>query len=251
LAREHNSSLKIIGFIFEGVDEMARYDTIDNVREYPTGLTDQTAIFMRAVYGWMTIGLGITAVTAWMVASSPAVMRVVLTNAPIFWGVMIVQFALVAVLATRVDRLAPAVASALFLGYSALTGLTMSFVFLAFTGESVARTFLISAGMFGGATLYGMTTNRDLGGFARFLLMGLIGVVLASVVAMFWSSDALQVVTSFIGVIVFAGLAAVDAQRLRAIAASRPSPIAGALALYLDFVNLFLSLLRFFGRRRD
>jgi uncharacterized protein len=141
--------------------------------------------------------------------------------------------------------------------YSALTGVTISFVLLAYTGESVANTFIVTAGMFGGLAAYGTLTRRSLAGMGSFLFMGLIGVVLASVVGIFWHSDALQFVISFIGVIVFSGLAAYDAQRLKAMALTTPTgqteayAIVGALALYLDFINLFLFLLRFLGSRRD
>ena len=144
------------------------------------------------------------------------------------------------------------------MAYSALTGITISFVLLAYTGESVATTFMVTAGMFGAMAAYGTTTRRSLAGFGQFLFMGLIGVVIASVVGMFWHSDGLQFVLSFIGVIVFTGLTAYDAQRLKSMALMTSSgeigsyAIVGALALYLDFVNLFLMLLRLQGggRRR-
>jgi FtsH-binding integral membrane protein len=167
------------------------------------------------------------------------------------------QLGLVFVLAARVDKLAASTAGMLFVLYSALTGVTISFVLLAFTGESVANTFLVTAGMFGGLAAYGTVTKRSLAGLGSFLFMGLIGVVLASIVGIFWQSDALQFVISFIGVIVFSGLAAYDAQRLKAMALASPGgqtgsyAIVGALALYLDFINLFLFLLRFTGSRRD
>jgi len=147
--------------------------------------------------------------------------------------------------------------SLLFVAYSALTGVTISFVLLAYTGESVATTFFITAGMFGAMAAYGTTTRRSLAGFGQFLFMGLIGVVLASVIGLFWQNDALQFVISVVGVIVFTGLAAYDAQRLRSMALALPTgqtgsyAIVGALALYLDFINLFLFLLRFTGSRRD
>jgi FtsH-binding integral membrane protein len=144
----------------------------------------------------------------------------------------------------------------LFILYSALTGVTFSFVLLAFTGESVATTFLVCAGTFGAMAAYGTTTSRSLAGWGQFLFMGLIGVVLASIVGIFWHNDAFQFVLSFIGVIVFTGLAAYDAQRLKQMALASGGQIGsyaivGALALYLDFINLFLMLLRFFGNRRD
>jgi FtsH-binding integral membrane protein len=179
------------------------------------------------------------------------------TNRPVFWGLMIAQLGIVFVLSARVQRMAPATASLLFIVYSALTGVTLSFVLLAYTGESVATTFMVTAGMFGALAMYGTVTARNLQGFGQFLFMGLIGVVLASIVGIFWHSDALQFVISFIGVIVFTGLAAYDAQRMKAMALAMPAgqtgsyAIVGALALYLDFINLFLFLLRFLGNRRD
>jgi uncharacterized protein len=134
---------------------------------------------------------------------------------------------------------------------------TLSLVLLAFTGESIARTFVVTAGMFGALALYGTTTRRNLEGFGQFLFMGLVGLVLASIVNIFWTSDGFQFVLSFIGVIVFAGLTVYDANRLKAMALAVPAgqagsyAVAGALALYLDFLNLFLFLLRFMGGRRD
>jgi FtsH-binding integral membrane protein len=220
-------------------------------------VTERVNAFLRAVYGWMAVGLAITAATAWMIAGSPAIVRAIATNRLLFWLLLGAQLGIVVALSARVDRMAASTASLLFIVYSALTGVTMSFVLMAYTGESVANTFVVTAGMFGGLALYGTTTRRSLAGMGSFLFMGLIGVVLASVVGMFWHSDALQFVISFIGVIVFSGLAAYDAQRLKAMALATPAgatetyAIVGALALYLDFVNLFLFLLRFLGNRRD
>jgi FtsH-binding integral membrane protein len=218
-------------------------------------IADRVRAFLSAVYGWMGAGLAITATTAWLIARSPTLVSAIATNRIVFWGLMIAQLGIVFVLSARVQRLAASTASLLFILYSALTGVTISFVLLVYTGESVATTFFITAGMFGALAAYGTVTRRSLAGLGHFLFMGLIGVILASVVGMFWRSDALQFVVSFIGVIVFTGLAAYDAQRLKAMALATPegqsgSPIVGALALYLDFVNLFLFLLRFSGSRR-
>jgi FtsH-binding integral membrane protein len=218
---------------------------------------ERVGTFLRAVYGWMAVGLALTALTASFVASSPALVTTIATNRPVFWGLIIAQFGIVLLLSARVQTLAASTASLLFVAYSALTGVTMSFVLLAYTGESVAMTFLITAGMFGSLALYGTVTSRSLAPVGQALFMGLIGVVLASVVGMFWHSDALQFVISCAGVVVFAGLAAYDAQRLKAMALATPNgatgsyAIVGALALYLDFINLFLFLLRFTGNRRD
>jgi FtsH-binding integral membrane protein len=220
-------------------------------------LADRVTTFLSAVYWWMCAGLAITATSAWFIAGSPTIVRAIATNRMLFWGLMIAQLGIVFVLSARVQRLAASTASLLFVLYSALTGVTMAFVLLAFTGESVATTFLVTAGMFGGLAVYGTVTRRSLAGLGQFLFMGLIGVVLASVVGMFWHSDGLQFVVSFIGVLVFSGLAAYDAQRLKEMAAAAPGgetssyAIVGALTLYLDFINLFLFLLRFTGNRRE
>jgi len=221
------------------------------------GVAERVNPFLRAVYGWMSLGLIITALTATVVASSPALVSAVVTNRLLFWGLVIAQLGIVFVLSARVQQLAPATASLLFIGYSALTGVTLSVVLLAFTGDSIATTFVVTAGMFGALAFYGSITRRDLSGLGSFLLMGVVGLVLASIVGLFWHNDALQFVISFIGVIVFTGLTAYDAQRLKVMAMATPSgeygsyAIVGALALYLDFINLFMFLLRFLGQRRD
>jgi uncharacterized protein len=238
---------------------MAYEDISPNDTRFASSIpaTELVNAFLRAVYGWMAVGLAITAASAWFIAGSPVIVRAVATNRLLFWGLMGAQLGLVVVLSARVEKMAASTASVLFAAYSALTGVTMAFVLLAFTGESIANTFLVTAGMFGGLAAYGTVTRRSLAGMGSFLFMGLIGVVLASVVGIFWQSDALQFVISFIGVIVFSGLAAYDAQRLKAMAFATPGgqtgtyAIVGALTLYLDFINLFLFLLRFTGNRRD
>jgi FtsH-binding integral membrane protein len=170
---------------------------------------------------------------------------------------MVAQLGLVGVLSFRVQKLAASTAAGLFIAYSALTGVTMSFILLAYTRESIASTFMVAAATFGGMALYGTVTKRSLAGWGQFLFMGLIGVVIASVVGMFWQSDGLQFILSFCGVIVFTGLAAYDAQRLKAMALAIPNAsgtsaysVVGALTLYLNFINLFLMLLRLLGDRR-
>jgi FtsH-binding integral membrane protein len=218
---------------------------------------ERVTAFLRLVYGWMFAGLAVTAVVAYLVAGSPAIVTAIATNRFLFWMLAIAQLGVVLLLSARVGSLAPGTAAALFLGYSALTGVTMAFVLLIYTGESVATTFFITAGMFGATALYGTTTQRSLAGVGQFMFMGLIGMVIASIVGMFWHNDGLQFVISFIGVIVFTGLAAWDAQRMKAMALALPEgasgsyAVVGALSLYLDFINLFLSLLRFVGNRRD
>jgi uncharacterized protein len=235
---------------------MSSYDAVSR-DGFQLGIAEQASTFLAAVYGWMCAGLAITAATAWFVAGSPAIIRAITANGMVFWTLAIAQLAIVFVLSARVQQLAASTAALLFVIYSVLTGATLSFVLLAYTGESVAGTFVVAAGMFGGLAAYGTLTKRDLGGIGQFLFMGLIGVVLASMVGLFWHNDAFQFVLSLIGVVVFSGLAAYDAQRLKMMALqapagqSSPYAIVGALTLYLDFTNLFLFLLRFTGTRRN
>ena len=223
----------------------------------PVAAAERVSAFLRSVYGWMCVGLAITAVVALQVASSPTLLRTLVANQFLFLGLIAVELGLVFYLSARATRLAPGTATALFVVYAALNGVTLSFVFLAYTGESVASTFVVTAGMFGAMALYGSTTKRSLAGFGQFLFMGLVGLVLASLVGIFWHNDALQFVISAVGVIVFTGLTAWDAQRLKQMALAIPAgqvgsmAIVGALALYLDFINLFLFLLRFLGGRRE
>jgi FtsH-binding integral membrane protein len=222
----------------------------------PEIAAERVTSFLRSVYGWMCAGLAITAGTAVVVAATPAVVETIATNRWMFWAIVIAQLGIVFVLSGRVQTLASSTASLLFVAYSALTGLTLSFVLLAFTGESITTTFLVTAGMFGALAAYGTFTRRSLAGWGQFLFMGLIGVVLASIVGIFWQSSALQFVITFAGVIVFTGLTAYDANQLRAMALSLPDgrvasfAIVGALKLYLDVINLFLMLLRILGDRR-
>jgi FtsH-binding integral membrane protein len=218
---------------------------------------ERVTAFLRKVYGWMCVGLGITAVVALGVAGSPTLVRAIVSNPILFFGLFIVELGLVFYLSARVNKLAPSTAAALFVAYSALNGAVLSMIFLAYSGTSIATTFFVTAGMFGALALYGTTTRRSLAGVGQFVFMGLIGLILASVVGVFVRSQGLQFVISVVGVIVFTGLTAWDAQRLKAMATALPEgrtgsyAIVGALSLYLDFINLFLFLLRFFGGRRD
>ena len=211
--------------------------------------------FLRTVYGWMFAGLGLTALVAYAVANSPALLHAIASNRILFFGAVVAELGLVFFLSARVQSLAPNAAVLLFLLYSALNGLTLSIVVAAYTGESVATTFATTAGMFGALAVFGTLTKRSLAGAGQFFYMGLIGVVLASVLGMFWQNDALQFLISVVGVIVFTGLTAWDAQRLKQMGATLPEgkssayAIVGALSLYLNFINLFLILLRFQGRR--
>jgi uncharacterized protein len=217
---------------------------------------ERVTAFLRKVYGWMCAGLGITTAVALAVQSSPALQRVIFSNPILFFGLMIAELAMVFTLAARVQKLAPTTAAALFVVYSALNGATLSFIFMAYTGATIATTFLVTAGMFGALALFGTTTKRSLAGVGQFVFMGLIGLLLAMVVGFFWHSAALQFAISVVGVIVFTGLTAWDAQRLKQMATALPDgstgsyAVVGALSLYLDFINLFLFLLRFLGGSR-
>jgi FtsH-binding integral membrane protein len=221
------------------------------------GTPERVTAFLRKVYGWMCVGLGVTAVVSLGVASSPALVKGIFGNPILFFGLVIAELGLVFYLSARVNKLAPATASGLFLLYSALNGVVLASVFLLYTGTSIATTFLVTAGMFGALALYGTTTKRSLAGVGQFAFMGLIGLILASLVGLFVHSAGLQFAISVVGVIVFTALTAWDAQRLKAMAVAVPEgqygsyAVVGALALYLDFINLFLFLLRFMGGRRD
>jgi hypothetical protein len=205
----------------------------------------------------MAVGLGLTALVAFAVAGSPDLLRVLVGNRLVFFALVIAELGLVFYLSARADRLAPGTAAGLFALYSALNGVTLSVILLAYTGESVTMTFVVTAGMFGALALFGSTTKRSLAGAGQFFMMGLVGLILASIIGMFWHNDALQFLISVVGVIVFTGLTAWDAQRLRQMALSLPQgqadayAVVGALSLYLNFINLFLMLLRFTGSRRD
>lgn len=215
--------------------------------------------FMAQVYGWMTCGLLLTAFVAWYAARTPAVLEMVFSSQITFFGLIIAQLALVFVISGMVNRLSASVATGLFMLYSALTGLTLASIFILYTASSIAGTFVVAGGMFGAMSLYGYTTKRDLSGMGNMLFMALIGIVLASLVNIWLKSSALMWAVTYIGVVVFVGLTAYDTQKLKNIGNQlavndkeqlRKYSIVGALTLYLDFINLFLMLLRIFGNRR-
>src|SRR5262245_10903311 len=218
---------------------------------------ERVTAFLRAVYGWMCAGLAVTGVVAYLIGSSPALLQALVGNYMLVIGLFIGQLALVFYLSARAHTLAPGTATAIFLGYAALTGVTLSVLVLAYTGASIATTFVVTAGMFGALAFYGTTPSRSLAGVGQFAFMGLIGLILATIVGFFWQSPALQFLIPVVGVIVFTALTAWDAQSLKQMAMELPAgqvgsyAIVGALRLYLDFINLFLFLLRFLGGRRD
>jgi FtsH-binding integral membrane protein len=209
--------------------------------------------FMSRVYGWMFAGLWITGVMALYTVSNKALM-----NFALEWrmALLLAELGMVFVLSLAAPKLSGAVAGAMFIGYAALTGMTLSIYFLFYTEGSIGQAFLMTAGTFGAMSLYGTVTKKDLSGWSAFLFMGLVGVIIAGVVNIFMRSDMLGFVTACACVVVFAGLTAYDTQKLRQMHASTgyssaaTISIVGALTLYLDFINLFIALLRIFGRRR-
>jgi uncharacterized protein len=212
--------------------------------------------YMLRVYNFMAAGLGLTGLVAYAAVASGFYQEI--AGTPLIWLVMLAPIGVVLLLSFRIDRMSVGAAQAAFWGYAALMGLSLAGVFLLYTGVSVARVFFIAAATFAATSLYGYTTQRDLSQFGSFLFMGLIGVVLASLVNIFLASSALQFAISVIGVLVFTGLTAWDTQRIKEIyLESDPGDVLtkkalmGALALYLDFINLFVLLLQLTGQRRD
>jgi uncharacterized protein len=213
-------------------------------------------VYMQRVYSYMAGGLALTGIVAYVAASSGFYQAVAVT--PLIWIVMLAPLGFVLVLSFGIQRISASTAVALFWIYAAVMGLSLGSIFLVFTGISIARVFFITATTFGAMSLYGHTTRSDLSGFGSFLLMGLIGIVIASIVNIFVGSSVLQFAISVIGVIVFVGLTAYDTQRIREMYLDSDTnevegkkAILGALALYLDFINLFVMLLHLFGQRRQ
>lgn len=214
--------------------------------------------FMLAVYNWMTLGLGLTALIAFGIGRSSLV-NIILTTPGLFWGIIIAQFAVVLGLSFLMKKINSIVAVGLFFLYAALTGVTFSTLFLIYTESSIAMTFFTCAAMFAGISVFGYITKIDLTRFGGFLFMGLIGLVIASLVNLFLQSSTIYWLTSYAGVIIFVGLTAWDTQKIKNMGMfmdsgsedGRKASIFGALMLYLDFVNLFLYLLRFMGGRKD
>jgi len=217
--------------------------------------------FVIKVYNWMAAGLAITGAVALYVASNESLLRYLVTHQLLFFGLIIAEFVLVIALAGFVNRMSGLTASAVFILYSVLNGITLSLIFLIYARATIATTFFICAGTFTACSVYGMTTKRDLTSWGGFLFMGLIGVIIASVVNMFIRSSGLSLAISYIGVFVFIGLTAYDTQKIKSLALSQPEgidseterrgAIVGALTLYLDFINLFLLMLRIFGGGRE
>ncbi|HJT28789.1 MAG TPA: Bax inhibitor-1/YccA family protein [Pyrinomonadaceae bacterium] len=213
--------------------------------------------FLSKVYGWMFLGLLLTAGTAVTVASSPLLIKTLILNRGLLFIMILAQLGLVLYLSVRVEKMAPATASILFLLYSVLVGVTTSTIFLVYTGASIMSAFVVAGGMFGAMAVFGSLTKRSLAGVGQFMFMGLIGLIIASVVNIFLFSNMLNFVISVVGVLVFTGLTAWDAQRLKHMAVALPDgrvgayAVVGALSLYLDFINLFFFILRLMGGRRN
>ena len=215
--------------------------------------------FIRSVYNWMAVGLGLTGLVAFYVAGNESLLKVIFGNRLLFFGLIIGQLALVFTLSSRVHKMSAATATGLFMLYAALNGVVLSSIFMIYTRSSISSTFFVCAATFLVCSVYGMTTRRDLTSVGGFMTMGLIGIIIASLVNLFIRSSAMHMIISYVGVLVFVGLTAYDTQKLKSMALSQPEgleagvvrkgAISGALSLYLDFINLFLMLLRILGNR--
>lgn len=219
-----------------------------------------TVGFMNRVYMWMMTGLLLSGLTAFTVASSPKAINAILTNSILFWAIIIMQFGAVIWLSARIQAMSVMFAGSLFLGYSILTGLTLSVVLLAFTMSSIATAFFITSFGFFGLSMYGYVTKRDLSPVGSFCMIGLFGIIALMIIGWIFPSmmsGPMQMVINIIGIIVFAGLTAFDTQKIKNLSSmsmsgdvAQKTAIHGALMLYLDFINLFLFILNVFGDRR-
>jgi len=222
------------------------------------GIKSYQAVFITKVYNWMALALFITGLVAYFTATTPSLMTAILGSKILFFGLIIGELALVIYLTRSINKLSRNTAIGAFLLYSVLNGLTMSVIFLAYTSNSIATTFYITAGTFAAMSFYGYTTKRDLTSIGNMAFMALIGIIIASVVNIFLQNEMMYWIISYLGVAIFVGLVAYDTQKLKEIGSRgfvnednmEKTSIMGALSLYLDFVNLFLFLLRIFGDRR-
>ena len=228
-------------------------------REQEGSLSLAFPALMRKVYVWMALALALTGLTAYGIANNTNLAFTLISNRALFWGIAIAEFALVVFLSARIQKLSLSTATLSFLLYSVLNGVTMSIIFLAFTASSIATTFYITAGTFGVMAVYGYVTKTDLSKWGNILRMALLGLIVALVVNIFLHNSMLDLIISGIGVILFTGLTAYDSQKIKTALALQEYPdenaqkiaLIGALNLYLDFINLFLYLLRFFGRSNN
>lgn len=217
------------------------------------------AMLMRKVYTWMALALAVTGLTAYYCAYNTSLVYAVISNSILFWGLMIAEFVAVVYLTARIERMSFSTAGLIFLLYSVLNGVTFSVIFLAYTMQSIASTFFITAGTFGAMSLIGYFTKKDLSGFGRFLMMSLIGLLIATVVNVFLQSTMLMWICTYVGVLIFSGLTVYDTQKIKNMflmhgaemnESTMKLALMGSLALYLDFINLFIYLLRIFGDRK-
>ena len=228
-----------------------------SVNERQWSVSEAFPVLMRKVYLWMTMALALTGFTAYGVATSPGILQTIYSNPAVMWGLVIAELILVITVSGAINRLSLSVATLLFIVYSVLNGALLSSVFLVYTASSVATVFFITAGTFAAMALIGYTTKTDLSSMGKILLMALIGMIIATIVNLFVKSTGLELIISYIGVLVFVGLTAYDSQKIKQMLLQAPNAsegaqkvaLLGALSLYLDFINLFLYLLRIFGRR--
>ncbi|RSK48247.1 Bax inhibitor-1/YccA family protein [Hymenobacter rigui] len=214
--------------------------------------------FMRQVYGWMAAALALTGGVALLVSGTPEIVELVVGNRLVFFALLLLEMFVVGYISARAFDMESGTVTRAFLAYSVLNGITLSIIFLVFTADSIASTFFVSAATFGVMSLYGYFTRTNLARWGNILMMGVVGLIIASVVNLFWLNSLLYTITSFVGVVLFVALTAYDTQKMKALAfvgihddeTDRKAAVLGALTLYLDFVNLFLFLLRIFGRRR-
>ncbi|MBQ9678497.1 MAG: Bax inhibitor-1/YccA family protein [Prevotella sp.] len=234
------------------------------LKEYAVGTERQwevsaaLPVLMRKVYVWMTLALVITGFTAYGVANSPGILQAIYTNQILFWGLIIAEFALVIGVSAAINKLSLTTATLMFVLYSVINGALLSYIFLAYTSSSIATVFFITAGTFAAMAIIGYTTKTDLSSLGKYLLMALIGIIIATLVNVFFvKSTGFELILSYLGVLVFVGLTAYDSQKIKQMLMQAPDAgevaqkyaLLGALSLYLDFINLFIYLLRIFGRR--
>lgn len=221
--------------------------------------TSSFSVLMRKVYTWMAFAMLITGVTAYGVATTPAFIEAIFTNRILFWGLIIAEFGLVFGISGMLNRISLVTGTIMFIAYSVINGALLSSIFLVYTLDSIGSVFFITAGTFGAMAFIGYTTKKDLTGMGQIMFMALIGIIIATVVNMFVASSGLQMIISYIGVLIFVGLTAYDSQKIKMMLSDRDYAdesaqklaLIGALTLYLDFINLFIYLLRIFGSKRD
>ncbi|MCF2580097.1 Bax inhibitor-1/YccA family protein [Leyella stercorea] len=234
------------------------YD-VDSLRNKDFAMSTAFPALMRKVFVWMTLALAITGLTAYGVATSPTILSLIFSSKVTFFGLIIAEFALVFAISGAINRLSLSTATMLFILYSVINGATLSSIFFAFSVATIGKVFFITAGTFGAMALVGYTTKTDLTSMGKLLFMALLGIIIASVVNMFVASSSLDLILSYVGVLVFVGLTAYDTQKIKQMCQAAPDAgesaqklaLIGALSLYLDFINLFLYLLRIFGNNRD